>query len=148
MSAASNWLNTDGQCREELHPYQARGGLQAVPSVVALDNARTRKLNRLTARPLMLGTVCDLVDKGMPVVAVIEIFKNAYTPGVGGMLVEPPVGERRRGLHAVLIVDLENSAEGRKIVFLNSWGASWGDQGFGRFSDTYFSKHCKQLWSV
>src|SRR5947208_1273756 len=85
VSAAKDWLNKDGQCTEDLHPYRATSSLVVAPSAAAVADAGTRKLKSINRQPTTLEAVAKLVGKGLPLVAVFEIFQNAYTPGAGGM---------------------------------------------------------------
>jgi hypothetical protein len=146
--AASANLVSDGQCLEQLHPYRNKTALHRVPSQSAFADGKSRILNTLARRKIELSLVRESLAKNIPIVAAIEIFKSAYHPGPNGLLQLPSAGQKRVGRHAVLIVDLEGSASEEQIVFLNSWGAKWGDAGLGRFTVQYFSSHCKQLWNI
>jgi len=142
--AASKWLETKGQCREELHPYQTAGPLLAVPSPAAFADANTRTLGHFKRVPLTFERVSTTLRQRLPLVAVIELFRSARTPGKDGRLAMPARGEHRIGLHAILLV----GSEADDVVFLNSWGDAWGEGGFGRFSSDYLTRHAKQLWTV
>ena len=144
--AASSWLRSDGQCIEALHPYRKTGGLLVVPSAAAVADGKKRTLNSLKSRGSNLDAVVEALGRGVPLVAVVEIFRSAYLPGTGGMLAMPGPGDRKLGLHAVLLVEVDGDEDDRTTIFLNSWGVGWGDRGFGRFSEDYFDNHCKQLW--
>ncbi len=148
VHAASSWLRSDGQCTEALHPYRRNRGLLVVPNAAAVADGKKRILNSLKSKRANLDSAVEALDKDIPLVAVLEIFSNAYLPGPRGLLVVPGPGDKKLGLHAVLIVGIEREKGDHSIVFLNSWGAGWGDSGCGRFSEGYFEKHCKQLWSM
>jgi C1A family cysteine protease len=57
LSAASESLRLDGQCREDLHPYQPTSKLLVVPSAFAVQDARTRKWSRMKSVGLQLDLV-------------------------------------------------------------------------------------------
>jgi C1A family cysteine protease len=148
LVAASASLVSDGQCLEQLHPYQQKSSLVSVPTRSAFADGKSRILKTLVRQKLELALVRESLAKNIPVVAAIELFKSAYRPGPTGLLRLPSAGEKRVGRHAVLIVDVETSGLEEQMVFLNSWGAKWGDAGLGRFTFQYFSSHCKQLWNI
>jgi C1A family cysteine protease len=148
VRAASDWLLTDGQCIELLHPYRTTGFLLPTPSQAAVSDAKGRTLNTLATKAVTFDVLSDSLEKGVPSVGVIEIFQNAYFPFAGGTLAFPSFGEQSLGLHAVLFVDASNETADRTITFLNSWGTGWGQNGFGRLSKDYFTKYCAQLWSI
>lgn len=146
--AASETLVTDGECLEQLHPYRRTSSLISVPSQAAFADGKTRILKTLVRRTMDLKTVRDSLNKNMPVVAAIELFKNAYRAGPTGSLRMPAKNEKAVGKHAIVIVDLEVTGTEEHLIFVNSWGQKWGEGGVGRFSAQYFAAHCKQLWNV
>lgn len=146
MAAARDWLVTDGQCAADLHPYRKVRGPLLVPSSKAFTDARTRTVNSLQEHPVDVQVLKDEFASGLPVVAVIELFRSVFSAGSTGELVLPSTGEYRIGLHAVLLVALEGNPVG--IHFLNSWGKLWGEKGFGYFPLSYFQRHCQQLWTI
>jgi hypothetical protein len=148
LVAASESLVSDGQCLEKLHPYRQKSPLLSVPSPSAFVDGKSRILKTLKRQTIALSVVRQSLAKNIPVVAAIELFRSAYRAGPTGLLPLPSAGEMRVGRHAVLIVDVEATGPEEQIVFLNSWGAKWGDAGLGRFTVQYFSSHCKQLWNI
>ena len=56
----------------------------------------------------------------------------------------PKSGERGRGLHAVTLVGRED--DGEVLVFRNSWGAGWGDRGYGRVDRQYLDAYMYDSW--
>ncbi len=148
LTAASDALRLDGQCREELHPYQRIGKLLAVPSVAAVQDAKTRIWGLMKPIDLSLELVKQYVGQEIPVVAAIEIFRTAWCAGPDGLVDIPSLGERAVGTHAVLIIEVEQKGTEEQVVFLNSWGTGWGSSGIGKFSATYFQRHCEHLWTA
>jgi hypothetical protein len=148
LVAASESLVSDGQCLEQLHPYRQKSPLLSVPSPSAIADGKSRILKALKRQRVELSVVHESLAKNIPVVVAIELFRTAYRVGPSGLLPLPSVGEKRVGRHAVLLLDVEVGGPEEKLVFLNSWGAKWGDAGLGRFSVQYFASHCKQLWNI
>ncbi len=147
VRAASKSLRSNGQCIERLHPYRQQV-LTVVPSARAIADGKARTLNSLKSHRSDLGAAAKVLDKNIPLVAVLEIFRSAYSPGTGGLLPMPRPGETKLGMHAVLLVGVDGEKDQRVTTFLNSWGVGWGDAGFGRVSEQYFKSHCRQLWSM
>ena len=148
LVAASQSLELDGQCLEALHPYQRKSSLLSVPSKAAFADGKGRVLKTLVRLKADLAAVRESLVNNVPVVAAIELFKNAYQAGPAGLLRMPANSERPVGRHAVLIVEVEGTGSEEHLIFLNSWGQKWGNAGLGKFSTQYFSAHCKQVWSI
>jgi C1A family cysteine protease len=146
--AASASLKVEGQCLEHLHPYEQSKRLPAAPSQTAIADGKRRTLNSLVSRNVDLRVLEEALGEDRPVVGVIELFRGCYRPDQNGLLPLPSSAEKRIALHAVLMVDIEATVPHASIVFMNSWGAKWGDQGYGRFSHEYFRQHCTELWTV
>jgi C1A family cysteine protease len=148
LRAASESLRLDGQCREDLHPYQRVNKLLSVPSVAAVHDARARTLGLMKPVGLTLDLIKECLTQEAPVVAAIEIFRTAWFAGSDGLVAMPRAGEKAVGKHAIVIVDVEQEGSEEQIIFLNSWGIGWGNAGMGKFSATYFQQHCKELWTA
>jgi len=146
--AAKSALAADGHCLEVLYPYQKKSNSVKPPNTVAISDGRSRTLNHLTRLKTEIAVLEDHFLQCLPVVGVIELFRSVYRPGRAGELPLPNSGEKRIGKHAVLLVGSEASNHGNLFVFLNSWGRTWGDKGFGRITAEYFAKHCMELWSI
>lgn len=62
----------------------------------------------------------------------------------------PTAGSRPYGGHAVLLVgyqDGEGEGGGRFLV-RNSWGADWGERGYGRLPYAYVDAHGLAAWNL
>jgi C1A family cysteine protease len=61
----------------------------------------------------------------------------------------PGAHDSVEGGHAVMAVDYDDTRNGGSILFQNSWGPSWGDQGFGWLPYGYFLKGlASDIWSI
>ena len=69
---------------------------------------------------------------------VFEVFEGAYA-APKGVLAPPKPGEKSLGLHCVMWAGYTDGAE--SLNFLNSWGSSWGDKGYGSVSADYLRKY-------
>ena len=72
-----------------------------------------------------------------PVVAGITVYESYAQPDVSksGVLPLPKPKETVLGGHAISIVGYDDSK--KQFKFLNSWGAAWGEKGFGYVSYDY-----------
>jgi hypothetical protein len=148
VDAASEWLKAKGQCLERLHPYQTANGPLQKPNASAFSDGLSRTVDTLVRRQMNWQTLERDLGKQLPVVGVINLFKSSYRVNERGELTLPTPSDVRLGLHAVLFVEIEGKKADRTVLFLNSWGKKWGDEGIGRLSSTYFTKFCKQLWTI
>lgn len=67
----------------------------------------------------------------------LDVFAGSANPA-GGVLPMPAPGEVPRG-HALRIVGWH--ANGEELNFANSWGAGWGDKGYGVVSRRYLTRN-------
>lgn len=84
-----------------------------------------------------------LLDGGVPpemtfgLTAGLTLYESAFYT-VDGRLPIPSPGERHKGRHSVAVV---GTTEHDELVFPNSWGREWGDDGFGYISRAYFEQY-------
>lgn len=76
---------------------------------------------------------------------IFEVFRGAHT-SVDGRIKPPTPGEPSLGLHAVFVTGYSNS--GDTIHFVNSWGPSWGNRGYGTVSVDYLARYFREAWVV
>lgn len=148
IAAASEWLRAVGQCMEGLHPYRSSDRDLRKPSSAAFNDAHGRKVNAVVRRELRWDLLQGDLSGEVPVVGVLELFESVYRVGEQGLLRLPKPNEKSLGLHAVLLLEVESIPLDNQVLFLNSWGARWGERGVGRFDEIYFTKCCKQLWTI
>jgi len=146
IAAASSVLKKHGQCRELLFPYGVNSLTAPHPSANAILDAATRLFGNLTLlRPDRQALETSLA-KNLPLVAVTQWYSNSYL-APKGRIEMPAIADRHLGRHAILIVGVsDESPEGYRISFKNSWGHKWGDAGFGSFGLDYFNAFCAELW--
>jgi hypothetical protein len=75
---------------------------------------------------------------GLPFVFGFTCYESLETAAVRqtGIVPYPSPNERTIGGHAVLAVGYSDT----HVLFKNSWGANWGDAGYGRLPWTYFDR--------
>lgn len=135
MSSAEASLKRRGQPPLKVWPYDANlPDLPRMPPAPPDAGWHKRVLNGQRCDPREL---CAMLSDGKVVAIVIELTLGMYLPQMGR--VSPPVaGENTFGLHAVALVgyDLDDD----HFVIRNSWGASWGDKGYGYLPFAYVTK--------
>jgi C1A family cysteine protease len=119
------------------------------PGSAAIADAKTRVLTGLRQLKPAFTALEDALKTGVPVVAVMDWYSNSYLAPVG-RIETPKAGDRLLGRHAILLVEVEDESRigEHSIVFKNSWGVKWGDQGFGSFGVDYFRLYARELWSL
>jgi C1A family cysteine protease len=151
VSAASVSLAREGQSLEALCPYRtsphAAQARIAAPSSQAIADGKSRLLSGLMRLPKSISTVRRYLTANSPLVAILDLYSNAYVTRTG-RLETPQASDTLLGLHAVLIVELDErrAIKDSSITFKNSWGNKWGDNGFGSFRFDYFEQYCRELW--
>lgn len=89
-----------------------------------------------------------LAAERRPVVMNLMIYMNNIDQKTG-RISDPSAGQREKCFsgeeecygHVVLLSGYD--ARAREFVFRNSWGAKWGDSGFGRISEKYLLENCE-----
>ena len=121
-------VNSDGVCPETLWPYDI--GMFAVkPPKRCFVAAATDKAVQYEAIQT-LGDLKDAIASNLSVVFGFTVYQSFESPAVAqsGVLPMPKPHEATVGGHAVVAVGYNDSKN--QVIVRNSWGASWGDQGY------------------
>lgn len=136
-------LSTKGAVEESVWPYRA--GEFASDPPAGVEQARKFKIT--DAQPLSgLAEIKRSLNGVGVLVAGISLFESSMTPEVGktGIVKMPKVKEQTVGGHAVCLIGYDDA---KKLVkFVNSWGAGWGDKGFGYLPYDYVEKYSSDVW--
>ena len=83
-----------------------------------------------------------IIASHLPVTVALEITDQWYSAPQGEIVMsaEPTVGS-----HAVLLTGYDDSQQ--RFSFQNSWGARWGNVGFGTLPYSYFNEYQLEAWS-
>jgi C1A family cysteine protease len=132
-----------GAVEESVWPYKAGEYAASPPAIVA-----TAPKYRITAAR-KLATFNDikqaLVADG-PVVVSIPVFSGIYEKSASnGNVPMPARNERMIGLHAIVVVGYDDAA--KRVKFVNSWGQSWGEKGYGYLPYGYLEKYRGENWT-
>jgi GNAT superfamily N-acetyltransferase len=80
----------------------------------------------------------------LPIIC-IDLFDGSRDAPKGHIPV-PDKGAKRIEGHAVLVVGYNDNA--KELIFWNSWGSNWGDNGFGYLPYEFFSRnYVTEAWS-
>merc|ERR1711988_1809636 len=127
MDNAFNWVQQNGICSESAYPYTSgdgvtgtcKKGCSPVMTITGHTDVPSRDETSLKAA----------VSKG-PVSIAIEADNSAFQLYSGGLLDNPACGTQLD--HGVLIVGYGTDGGKDYWKVKNSWGASWGEQGYIR----------------
>lgn len=131
-------LLDDGQPAESECPYSPSlrdsGWMPPVP------RATIWRHRTALARTTLWHTISTSLSSNAPVVLLMEIDDAFWDPVAG--VIETPAGMPRAS-HAVLAVGLSTAPD--RVLVRNSWGAEWGDAGYGWLSSAYIAARCTAL---
>lgn len=110
----------------------------------ALSYAKFEDGKSPTERRQLIEVLKANLDAGLPIIGGFICYSNIWN-AVRGVI--PPRNGQIIGGHAILIVGYDDVK--RQFKFKNSWGAGWGDRGYGYLPyDYYFSGDMFDLWSI
>lgn len=134
-------LKAQGVCREALWPYAIRRFTEkptATCYTEAADHQVTayQRLNR-TSPVDALAEMKACLAMGLPFVFGFAVYEHVMSAAVArtGRIRLPGKGERMLGGHAVMAVGYQENT--RMVLFRNSWGAAWGQAGYGQMPYAY-----------
>lgn len=138
-------LQKIGICKEEDFPYDV-STFENKPSDQAFLDAATFKITEYH-RVKNLNALKSVITSGFPVVAGIQIFDSFESEEVAqsGLVPMPLPNENNLGGHAVLIVGYDDVRQ--LLILRNSWGESWGDQGYFYLPYAYLTQgYVMDMW--
>jgi C1A family cysteine protease len=140
-------IRADGQAFETDWPYGNPRHPAAPPAAAARKEARTmpgpwRQLGDL--RPMALEKT---LRAGETVMLTVAFVRQAWAAGHRDGYVDAPPGERVATGHAVLATGIGRWRTGAAVIeFKNSWGADWGDAGYGYLSGGYWTRYGRKAF--
>ena len=134
-----------GVCHESFWPYIAQK--KTLPRAGADKDALKFKIKAYARIKSQIEMKRSLLING-PFVAGVEVFESWFTKKVqsSGFVPLPKLKEDSVGGHALCIVGYDDKL--KIFKFKNSWGANWGNAGYGYLSYEYLKKYCRDAWSA
>jgi hypothetical protein len=139
LNAAGN----PGQPLEIHYPYQASPPADASPPAASEDT--TLYSSTLTPLKPTGDDVIERIRQGHPVGLIVESTLTLFKPVDGVVAFSPHILQDR--VHAVLAVGVGESSRGEPHVLIrNSWGVSWGHQGYAWLPKEYIDTHALEAF--
>ena len=125
-----------GVCHETLWPYDV-ARFRDVPPRICYDQALEHQVTSYSRVPVTERSLKGCLADGFPVVFGFSVYESfeSRTVTQTGIVPMPALSEAMVGGHAVLLVGYQDA--GRKWIVRNSWGQSWGKQGYCLFPYEY-----------
>jgi hypothetical protein len=150
VTDADSYVQKNGVCSDSLWPYNI-STFDQTPSADMVADALKHKITSSKVIPIdqnLLTNIETVVNSGSPVLTAISVYQSfeGNGPSQTGMIPIPnPVNyndpndpqDPFLGGHEVLIVGYSHDKQ--LFTFLNSWGSSWGNGGFGYLPYAYIS---------
>jgi hypothetical protein len=145
LADAISVLSERGAVEESIWPYVP--GQYADKPPVAVETAK--RFHIIDAKVVKgLDGIKKALNQSGPVVAGVSMYQSAFDaePRKTGIVPLPnPKKERMIGRHGIVIVGYNDN---KKLVkFVNSWGPSWGENGFGFLPYDYVEKYVDEAWT-
>lgn len=143
FSSAARTLSTTGQPPEPVWPYDPKRP-NGVPYAPVSPPDAGWLTSSMAAMSADASTVRSELDAGSPVVLGVVVFDSMFRPTPKGRVELPPAGSPVRGRHAVLAVGYNADA----LLIRNSWGETWGVDGYGWLTDAYTAQCLRDAWRI
>ena len=141
---ALNLLSQEGAARYDDMPYNENDWVTQ-PTQTAIENAKPFRIDYWRQVNIMdIKEVKNQVTAGYPVVIGTEVdqgFQAGKRVGATDYIWKSRQGNSIGG-HAMLVVGFDDSRHAFKIM--NSWGPTWGNDGFCWLDYTYFTQAVKE----
>lgn len=129
-------VNQQGVCSESLWPY-AEAKFTVKPSDACYTDALKYKCLEYARVSQTLDDMRACLSAGLPFVFGFTVYDSFYNLTETGEMSMPTWGDSIVGGHAVLCVGYDD--ERQMFVVRNSWGDSWGDNGYFYMPYAYLS---------
>lgn len=132
-----------GQPLEVHFPYEATPPADTLPPEAPKD--ATLYSSKLAPLEPTGDNVIDQICRGHPVGLIVESTLTLFQPVNGVVTFSPHILQDR--VHAVLAVGVGESPGGEPHVLIrNSWGMTWGDQGYAWLPKQYIDMHALEAF--
>lgn len=125
-----------GNCPETLWPYD-ESQVNTMPSQASFDFAANHKIKNFYELDGTAGELTTCLAAGFPVMCGIPIFESFMSTGPDGLVPNPTYNDEPEGGHAVAICGYDLNQ--KLWLMRNSWGTSWGQQGYFQITFDYLT---------
>jgi Papain family cysteine protease len=119
------------------------------PALAVAQAAAAHKLTDPVAIPQDLRAIRSQLADAYPVAVGIEVYRQFESDHAAntGIITMPRLWNMSIGGHAILVVGYNDHTQ--EFMFRNSWGATWGDKGYGYLPYDYLvdPRLCSDLHS-
>jgi C1A family cysteine protease len=137
-----------GVCSERKWPYTV-SKFAVKPPAACYREALEHQVTSYQ-RILTIDEMRTCLARGFPFVFGFTVYESFESPQVArsGVVPMPQAGERVMGGHAVLAVGYHDAD--RRFIVRNSWGASWGLQGYYTMPYDYLADRdlADDMWTI
>lgn len=142
-------INTTGYAKESTWPYDL-SKFRTPPNAAAQAESAQFKSVTYQSVDQTPNAIKTVLAQGYVIsfgISVFDSFENKDVAG-SGMVPIPRPTESSLGGHAILLVGYNDSRG--VYIFRNSWGRSWGDQGYGYLPYDYVhsNQYASDFWVV
>lgn len=139
-------LVKQGICDESIWPYDI-AKFTNQPSKICYVQALDRQILSYS-RIITLDDMLTCLSSGFPFIVGISIFDSFESQQVAqtGAVPMPLSNETLLGGHAVVCVGYDNV--NKFFIMRNSWGTSWGTQGYFTMPFNYMLKFANDMWAI
>ncbi|HET9342908.1 MAG TPA: C1 family peptidase [Candidatus Eremiobacteraceae bacterium] len=143
IADAVDALAKQGAVEEAVWPYKA-GEYAATPPDAVSTAARWRLIQPKSLKGLD-AIIKALRDDG-PVVVGIAMYQESMSAQAAktGVIPLPQKSSSAIGGHAIVLVAYDDQR--KEFKFVNDWGQSWGDKGYGYLSEDYIQEYSSDAW--
>jgi len=138
VKAANKW----GICNETIWPYLI-DKFKDLPSPESYLDAQGRIIKNYYRVDSHEDMILAL-DRGFPVVTGMQVFDGFDDLGHNGELEMPDPTANILGGHAVVVVGFDNFS--KKFICRNSFGETWGDNGYFYMPYAYATEYLMDNW--
>lgn len=133
----TNWQQDNNpQCKQ-------KNGKYIKECFTGIPPAQIQKLE-FKAKPIFIARekIAEFIQqKQQPVLVNIHWVYSAVNHQTGDIKMPTPDEFKQKGGHVITLVGYEPST--KRFLFRNSYGPSWGNQGYGTIPEAYILKYCE-----
>ncbi len=142
-------VHKQGYAKSELWPY-IETKYTVKPPKAAYTDASHHITLQYSAVNHTENDIKLVLGEGYPIVFGFVVFKGLESESArnDGHVPIPEFNQRPLGGHAVMLVGYDDNSQ--NYIFRNSWGASWGDGGYGYLPYAYINnpKYAMDFWVI